>query len=660
LPVAELGKGVDERIWPLSLNDAVLDGRIKKACHALSIDDRRTTFHPLLWDEAKSPLLQHTDDERLTQVWFVGAHANVGGGYPDDALSFVPLRWMIAEAIKKGLHFNPLAVAAIEVKLSPYGRIYNARAGLGAYYRYDPRRLDPPRDHQGACIPQPKIHETVVWRIAMGTDSYAPLSLPNEMRIVTDARPREATGHSTVSLPNILSFEEYCDAVQDPKGDLFGAPAGRGATPEERARVARDFSKLAKPNDAMLNLLWDTVWWRRFAYYTTLVSTASLVLFPTFLTIDLQHVDSNPITRVAGGLATGFLPALASPWIEAFQSKPYTVTFLAMTTMMFALWGALLDRRIADRARAAWSEKARADRYRAFQASIRRRYATILGLFAPFGLCVVGAVVGGLLGSGTAALIFGVFAALLLVVEIVVGIWAIILWRVRKKAEAARVEVRGPGLVVASWLRSALFATPFRFVANNILPSFFAFALIVSSVYVASRVLFDFADSGGWICDGGSNLDLPVGGKEIVLHTNAGCQPAGFKLHGKVKYRISITEPKDWADDDGTSVSPSGKSTFAIGWHKLLELPLRRKLTSSWFVVVARIGDEGNEEYVLPARGDEITPARDGKLYLFVNDAVVGWMGYDRYYTENKGTAKITVIRVGDTPAPPQPPASTP
>lgn len=653
LPVAELGKGVDERIWPLSLNDAVLDGRIKKACHALSIDDRRTTFHPLLWDESDTPLAQHTDDERLTQVWFVGAHANVGGGYPDDALSFIPLRWMIAEAIKKGLHFNPLAVAAIEVKMSPYGRIYNARAGLGAYYRYDPRRLDPPHDHQGACIPQPKIHETVVWRIAMGTDSYAPLSLPNEMRIVTDARPRESGSHSTVSMPNILSFEEYCAAVQDPTGDLFGAPAGKNATPEERARVAHDFGKLAKPNDAMLNLLWDTVWWRRFAYYTTLISTASLVLFPAFLTIDLQHADSNPITRVAGGLATGFLPALAQPWIEAFQSKPYTVLFLALTTMMFALWGSLLDRRIADRARAAWSEKARADRYRAFLASLRRRYATILGLFAPFGLCVATSVIAYFSGSDFVAIVFGLLAGLLLVVEIVVGIWAIILWRVKKKAEATKIEERGPGLVLASWLRAPLFATPYRFVANNILPSVFAFALIVSSVYVASRVVFDFADSGGWICDGGGSEDVPTGGKEIVLKASEGCQATQIKLRGKVKYRISISDANDWADDDGTTVSPRGRSTFEIGWHKLLELPLRRKLTHSWFVVVARIGDEGNEEYVLPPRGDEITPKRDGQLYLFVNDAVVGWMEYDRYYKANKGTAKVKIIRVGDTPTPP-------
>ena len=32
----------------------MLDERIDKACHALSIDDQRTTFHPLLWDELET------------------------------------------------------------------------------------------------------------------------------------------------------------------------------------------------------------------------------------------------------------------------------------------------------------------------------------------------------------------------------------------------------------------------------------------------------------------------------------------------------------------------------------------------------------------------------------------------------------------------------
>src|SRR5262249_10240066 len=192
LPIEELKTGIDRYLWPLRLDDPKLEGVVEKACHALSIDDRRTTFHPLLWDEEdrkRFPNRTSTDEETLTQVWFPGVHANVGGGYPDDGLSFVSLKWMIREAIKKGLIFDKEAVKPIEYAACPLGRLYNSRSGLGAYYRYDPRRLDPPRDKQNSCIPCPKIHESVIWRMAFGSDAYAPLSLPTDLRIVMDPIP---------------------------------------------------------------------------------------------------------------------------------------------------------------------------------------------------------------------------------------------------------------------------------------------------------------------------------------------------------------------------------------------------------------------------------------------------------------------------------------
>ena len=51
LPVDEMTRGVSRYLWPLELPDRQLDPRVRKACHALSLDDERTTFHPLLWDE---------------------------------------------------------------------------------------------------------------------------------------------------------------------------------------------------------------------------------------------------------------------------------------------------------------------------------------------------------------------------------------------------------------------------------------------------------------------------------------------------------------------------------------------------------------------------------------------------------------------------------
>jgi len=52
----------------------------KHACHALSIDERKS-FTPTLWQEAPG------GEHRIEPVWFTGVHSNVGGGYPKQGMS---------------------------------------------------------------------------------------------------------------------------------------------------------------------------------------------------------------------------------------------------------------------------------------------------------------------------------------------------------------------------------------------------------------------------------------------------------------------------------------------------------------------------------------------------------------------------------------------
>jgi uncharacterized protein (DUF2235 family) len=108
LPIDEMTRGVSQWIWPLELPSHTLHPDVKRACHALSLDDERTTFHPVLWNERNQPppppgQTRYTFNETLSQVWFAGVHANVGGGYPDDSLAQIPLYWIIEEARACGL-----------------------------------------------------------------------------------------------------------------------------------------------------------------------------------------------------------------------------------------------------------------------------------------------------------------------------------------------------------------------------------------------------------------------------------------------------------------------------------------------------------------------------------------------------------------------------
>jgi hypothetical protein len=204
-------------------------------------------------------------------VWFAGAHANVGGGYPDDNLSYVSLIWMIREGQKRGLLFNTRAIIDITDRANPYGKMYDSRAGIAAFYRYAPRRLDPPRDKQGSTLPYPKIHESVSRRMAEGSDSYAPLSLPNNLRVVVDnyftLNGRIRGGGERCG--NLMTFFDY-----QQNGGRTYEPAVTGAI------LPVDLpSRLELPDTFTLDLIWDTVWWRRIAYFVLVLSAIPLLLW---------------------------------------------------------------------------------------------------------------------------------------------------------------------------------------------------------------------------------------------------------------------------------------------------------------------------------------------------------------------------------------------
>src|SRR3712207_1342321 len=74
---------------------------VKVGRHALAIDEHRDEFEPTLWT-GDVPL-----GGDIAQVWFAGAHSDVGGGYQDRRLADIPLLWMAEEARKAGLQLDP-------------------------------------------------------------------------------------------------------------------------------------------------------------------------------------------------------------------------------------------------------------------------------------------------------------------------------------------------------------------------------------------------------------------------------------------------------------------------------------------------------------------------------------------------------------------------
>lgn len=88
-------------------HDTELSGIVENAFHALAVDEHRESYAPTLWNPKSQP------NQRLEQVWFSGAHASVGGGYPERELADITLAWMQDRAMSCGLAIDGKCVPKV-------------------------------------------------------------------------------------------------------------------------------------------------------------------------------------------------------------------------------------------------------------------------------------------------------------------------------------------------------------------------------------------------------------------------------------------------------------------------------------------------------------------------------------------------------------------
>ncbi len=159
-----------------------LTPNITRACHALSIDDSRTSFWPLIWDETTA----EAEDVAVDQVWFAGVHSDVGGGYPRQDMSNVSLLWVLEQAMgdAKGLKLNERALQEIRDRVNVHDKIHDSRDGFGLFYRYHPREIETLCRGKHKQETNIKIHESVLSRLYYRTAGYAPLLLPPKFEVV--------------------------------------------------------------------------------------------------------------------------------------------------------------------------------------------------------------------------------------------------------------------------------------------------------------------------------------------------------------------------------------------------------------------------------------------------------------------------------------------
>ncbi|NOR25581.1 MAG: hypothetical protein GQ542_14575 [Desulforhopalus sp.] len=296
LPIDELAYVWDKLVYPMYFPDFRLSENVKKGCHALSVDDERKTFHPVLWDESTE-----TDPTRIEQVWFPGVHSDVGGGYPEYPLALVALDWMLTKAEAKstemgapGLHLIKQRREEISKHSDWHGPQHDSRALAGVYYRYSPRDIEQlcNNTHDNILIERPKIHRSVMERIGCNVVPYAPTGLPEQYDVVI-TRGKD-------------------DADDTDPNPVFEIP---GECKQRR--------------DKMLEVL-DIIKLRKGLYFVMLLTTLAFFVSP-FL---LGCFGNDQCTSTDGyfdkilELALTVLPDFTVSWIKVLRDKPGLFYFL--------------------------------------------------------------------------------------------------------------------------------------------------------------------------------------------------------------------------------------------------------------------------------------------------------------------------------------------
>jgi hypothetical protein len=625
MPVVEIKRAIDFWLFPMSFASLSLSPFVQEACHALAMDEERETFHPTLWDP----------DKRIDQVWFAGVHSNVGGGYDEDQQSYVPFSWIAERAQTTGLRFDQAALGRIAANASPYARLYDSRRGVAALYRYSPRTREITEG-----TPDPLIHWSVIMRMGDGSDRYAPIILPPRFRILA---------------PDHKSIVRMADAVTlSQSGDSQMAALGTALLP------------LGTPSEQQVSWIWDFIWWRRVIYFATLSAVALVALYPLIGKVLNRwfderdaHAVSQGIVDELAGMVSAFIPSFLSPWLDALRDQPEAFMIIGGALAYFYFLGALLGKRIEDRAFAAWQTRPQTYPDYARQAHAAARFLWVASLVSLGIFTVVF-----LRPTVQAKWLWGVLTVV------------IILLAITRSWQAARLDAivktgkppmrAGMILGIAHFFRTNGLSIRFsQIFTNDIVPLVFLLMVFAVAFSLANKAIVGVVSTtDDKMCkpSGTHSEKENVGMAQELFDARDPCWATGLVLEKGATYRVVMQIVKEWFDEK----HPADLGGFPSDTQ--VHIPgagLKRWWSANWFQPIARIGVLGNEEYALapnppyqekragvdpPAERHrliaQITPHSTGELFVYVNDAAMFYPKPGRFYCNNIGTAKVCVERV--------------
>jgi uncharacterized protein (DUF2235 family) len=165
-----------------SWHDTELSKIVERAYQAVALDEHRAVYNVSLWThESGKPKPEQLSVE---QRWFIGAHANVGGGYGEDPLADLSLVWMQRKANDAGLKMQMYHADETAWQSAPHDSFKEFLKGFYAFFRGLGKRGDGrfyrkfSADEKGNLAVNVTVDPSV-WQRWQGVVHYRPPTLTN-------------------------------------------------------------------------------------------------------------------------------------------------------------------------------------------------------------------------------------------------------------------------------------------------------------------------------------------------------------------------------------------------------------------------------------------------------------------------------------------------
>ncbi len=209
-------------------NGHSLPGNVTKALHCISLDDKRKAFQPTLMNYQEGV---------VHEIWFPGAHSDVGGGYYRDRLSDISLEYFlewISDNVPEAVYAMPteddlrkvlpdgvdyeIGLDDIMRNPSAFGKNHEQHRFMGLDLLTLNDRLCCVIENDRPTEKRPLVHWAVAQRIN-GDGDYRPKSLLNKKHTIVyaDGRIKDCDGlrqHIETPRSDLRYFEKPSDQLE--------------------------------------------------------------------------------------------------------------------------------------------------------------------------------------------------------------------------------------------------------------------------------------------------------------------------------------------------------------------------------------------------------------------------------------------------------------